>query len=368
MLRIARSCPPLLSSLPFLLAPAPVLAQARAALTPTELVDQVRALVEERASKDTFSGAVLVARGEEVLLTLAAGEADKGLHVKNDVETRFNLGSMNKMFTAVAVARLVEDGKLDWDDPIAAFVDESWLPHEITEKITVRHLITHTSGLGSYFNDTFMQSARARFRVVDDYKPLVLGETPAFEPGSRWSYSNTGMLLLGVVIEKVSGQDYFEHVRERVYAPAGMTRSDCYELDQPVENLAVGYERDPATPSGWRNNIFLHVMRGGPAGGGYSTVGDLHRFALALLGGELVSLPTLDLLWTDAVGAHYGYGFTVTDEPQKIVGHSGGFPGISANLDIFVETGYVVAVMANYGAVAGEVSDAIRGLVLRTVD
>jgi CubicO group peptidase (beta-lactamase class C family) len=234
--------------------------------------------------------------------------------------------------------------------------------------VTVRHLLTHTSGLGSYFNDVFMQSSRALFRAVDDYKPLVQGETLAFEPGTRFQYSNTGMLLLGVVIEKASGQDYFAYVREHVHAPTGMTRTDCYELDQPVEDLAVGYERDPTAAGGWRNNLFQHVMRGGPAGGGYSTVGDLHRFARALLAGELVGVETLDLLWTDAVGADYGCGFSVVDAPQKIVGHSGGFPGISANLDVFVETGWVVAVLANQGGAAMEVSRAIRERVLRVAE
>jgi CubicO group peptidase (beta-lactamase class C family) len=346
----------------------PFLPAASQALTPEELVAEVRALVEQRAAEERFSGAVLVARGDEVLLTLAVGEADRGWHVPNGVETRFNLGSMNKVFTGIAVAQLAERGALALDDPIAKWVDTSWLPRALTEKVTVRHLLTHTCGLGSYFNDVFMQSSRALFRAVDDYKPLVQGETLAFEPGTRFQYSNTGMLLLGVVIEKASGQDYFAYVREHVHAPTGMTRTDCYELDQPVEDLAVGYERDPTAAGGWRNNLFQHVMRGGPAGGGYSTVGDLHRFARALLAGELVGVETLDLLWTDAVGADYGCGFSVVDAPQKIVGHSGGFPGISANLDVFVETGWVVAVLANQGGAAMEVSRAIRERVLRVAE
>jgi len=173
------------------------------------------------------------------------------------------------------------------------------------------------------------------------------------------------MLLLGVVIEQASGEDYFDYVRAHVYAPAGMTKSDCFELDQPVENLAVGYERDEKCASGWRNNVFQHVLRGGPAGGGYSTVGDLFRFARALLAGKLVSVATLDELWTDALGADYGSGFAVSDEPQKIVGHGGGFPGISANLDVFVESGFVVAVLSNYGLAASEQSRKLRELVLR---
>jgi CubicO group peptidase (beta-lactamase class C family) len=337
-------------------------------LSRTELVAEVTALVNARAEQQLFSGAVLVAHGDEVLLTLAAGEADRGWHVPNGVGTRFNLGSMNKMFTSIAIAQLAERDVLSFDDPISKWVDESWLPRALTERVTVRHLLTHTSGLGSYFNNAFMRSSRALFRAVDDYKPLVQGETLAFEPGERFRYSNTGMLLLGVVIEKASGQDYFAYVREHVHAPAEMTRTDCFELDQPVEDLAVGYERDPAAPGGWRNNLFLHVMRGGPAGGGYSTVGDLHRFAQALLSRELVGVSTLDVLWTDAVGADYGCGFSVVDAPQKIVGHSGGFPGISANLDVFVETGWIVAVLANQGGAAVELSRAIRERVLRVAE
>jgi CubicO group peptidase (beta-lactamase class C family) len=335
-------------------------------LTREQLVEETREIVRRRVENDTFSGAVLLAQGDEVLLTLAAGEADKGLHVANDVETRFNLGSMNKMFTSVSIAQLAEQGRIGYDDRLSKYADESWLPRAVTERITIRHLLTHTSGLGSYFNDTYQRSSRELFRKVDDYKPLVQGEEPAFEPGTRWSYSNTGMLLLGVVIEKASGRDYFDYVREHVYAPAGMTRSDCFELDQPVENLAVGYQRDATTKSGWRNNVFQHVLRGGPAGGGYSTVGDLFRFARALIDGKLVSVSTLDELWTDAVGAHYGRGFSVIDEPQKIVGHGGGFPGISSNLDVFVETGFVTVVLSNYGGAGGELAQEIRALVLRT--
>lgn len=340
--------------------------------SPTELsrdalVAETRTLFEREAEKGRFSGTVLLAQGDEVLFTFACGEANKSFHVNNDLETRFNLGSMNKLFTSLAIAQLVEQGKLSYDDTLERFVDESWLPRTITAKITLRQLLTHTSGLGSYFNETFVNSSRELFRAVSDYKPLVRGETLLFEPGTKSSYSNTGMLLLGVVLEQVTGRDYFEHIRAAIYAPAGMTRSDSYEMDQPVENLAIGYEPDPTSAQGFRANLYQHVIKGGPAGGGFSTVGDLHRFALALLDGKLVSLATLDEMWTHQRGGH-GLGFAVQDQPQKVVGHSGGFPGISANLDIFPESGYVAVVLANYGGIAGELSERLRALVLRTSD
>ena len=147
-------------------------------------------------------------------------------------------------------------------------------------------------------------------------------------------------------------QSYFDYVRDHIYKPAGMLNTDAYELDYVTPNLAVGYQREQ-TSSGprWRNNIFMHVIRGGPAGGGYSTVEDLLRFDVALRSGKLVSKKYVDLLTTpkpELQSPAYGYGFGVFDG-GKIVGHSGGFPGISSNLDIYLTSGYTIAVLSNYG-------------------
>jgi len=335
-------------------------------LAEREALDEIRTLVAGLKKKDWFSGTLLVARGADVLLTDVAGEASKAYHVPNNINTKFNLGSMNKMFTATAVARLVEAGKISFDDPIGKWVDETWLPKTVTDKITVRHLMTHTSGLGSYFNDVYDKSSRALFRKLDDYKPLIKDDKPAFAPGERYQYSNTGMFLLGVIIEKVTGEDYFEHIRKVIYGPAGMTDSDCYEMDYPVENLAIGYSPDWKSPYKWQNNLYQHVLKGGPAGGGFSTVKDLHRFALALLGGKLVSKPMLETLWTDFKGANYGYGFTVVQSPGgKAVGHAGGFPGINSQLIIYVDSGYIVAVMSNHDNGASPLANRIGRTLAR---
>ena len=127
-----------------------------------------------------------------------------------------------------------------------------------------------------------------------------------------------------------------------------MTNSDCYEMDYPVENLAIGYSPDWKSPYRWQNNLFKHVIKGGPAGGGFSTVKDLHKFAVALLAAKFVSKDMLQTLWTDYKGGNYGYGFTVTQGPGgKIIGHSGGFSGINSELNIYVDSGLIVAVMSN---------------------
>jgi len=335
-------------------------------LSEQQAVEEIRALAAGLVKKGWLSGSLLVAKGADVLLTAVGGEASKAFHVPNNIDTKFNLGSMNKMFTATAVARLVEAGKLSFDDPIGKYVDETWLPKTYTDKITVRHLITHTSGLGSYFNDAYMKSSRELFRKLDDYKPLIKDDKPAFTPGEKFQYSNTGMFLLGVVIEKVTGEDFFEHIRKAIYGPAGMMNSDCYEMDYPVENLAIGYSPDLSSPWKWQNNLYKHVLKGGPAGGGFSTVTDLHKFALALLSDKLVSRRTRDMMWTDFKGANYGYGFTVVNSPGgKAVGHSGGFDGINSQLDIYVDSGYIVAAMSNHDNGASPLANKIGRILAR---
>lgn len=166
-------------------APAPIADDAA-------LARELERFIDRLAEAGTFSGSVLVARGDQVLFQAARGEANRRYGVPNRVDTRFNLGSMNKMFTSLAIAKLVEQGKLSYSDPLSKWVGEDWLPKEITDKVRLEHLLTHTSGLGSYFNDTFFRSSRALYRELDDYKPLVAGETLAFEPGTDERYSNTG--------------------------------------------------------------------------------------------------------------------------------------------------------------------------------
>ena len=335
-------------------------------LTYKEFLSQAEELMDVLIGRGLFSGSMLVAKGDRVLIERAGGEASRRFHVLNNIDTKFNIGSMNKMFTSTAVVQLKEKGMLSFDDTIDRYVDETWLPKKYTSKITVHHLLTHTSGLGSYFTEAFVRGSRTLYREIDDFKPLVRDEVPEFEPGERFRYSNTGMLLLGVVIESVTGEDYFDYIRENIYGPAGMTDSDCYEMDYPVENLAIGYSPAPGSGYGWQNNLFKHSIKGGPAGGGFSTVRDLHGFALAILGGKLVSKKSLGTMWSPQSDSPYGYGFGIEEGPAgKIVGHSGGFAGINGNLDIFVDSGYIIAVLANADNGARPLASRLKGLANR---
>ncbi|HKH94225.1 MAG TPA: serine hydrolase domain-containing protein, partial [Gemmatimonadaceae bacterium] len=197
-----------------------------------ELVAQLKAYVDRLASRDVFSGTVLLAKRGVPLYQAAFGDANKDFGARNTLDTKFNLGSMNKMFTAVSVMQLVEAGKLSLDDTLGKFLPAGAMKPEVLSKVRIKHLLSHTSGLGSYFSPEWDRQSRALWRSVDDWMGLVKDESLQFEPGTRWSYSNTGMLVLGKVIEVATGQDYFDYVREHVYKPAGMTNSDAYELDR----------------------------------------------------------------------------------------------------------------------------------------
>ncbi|MBY6204232.1 serine hydrolase domain-containing protein [Halomonas denitrificans] len=318
-------------------------------LSEREVAERWLAYVGELAERDLFSGAVLIAHDGTVLGQAAWGLANRDFDAPNTVHTRFNLGSMNKTWTAVAIGQLVEAGKLAFDDPLSKFID--YPSAEAASEIRIEHLLTHTSGLGSYFTEDYDRTARKTLRTVDDFLALSAGQAPAFEPGTDWQYSNTGMMVLGKVIEVVSGENYFDYIQHHVLDPAGMDRSGCFELDRVNDNLAVGYaERWSRDGAEVVNNVFDHVVRGGPAGGCYSTVGDLFRFANALTDGTLVSPAMAETLTTGKpeIGSpDYGYGFGI-HPGRALYGHSGGFIGISANLDITVDpAGWVVVVLAN---------------------
>lgn len=340
-----------------------------APISEAALIRQVKAYVGQLVAEEKFSGALLIAKDGKPILMQAFGLASIAYQVPNRIDTKFNLGSMNKMFTAVAIAQLAEQGKLAFDDLLAKHLPD--YPNQaVATQVTIHHLLTHTSGLADYFNDKFTEASRARFRTVQDFFPLFVDESLLFEPGSRWEYSNSNFIVLGAIIEAVSGQSYFDYVRDHLYQPAGMINTDAYELDQEIPNLATGYTRAPGE-SAWRNNLFEHVIKGGPAGGGYSTVEDLLRFAQALTEHQLLNAASTALITTGKVtlpgrdDAQYAYGFgEEMINGYRRFGHSGGFQGINSQLNIYPELGYVVAVMGNYDPpAASRVAERIGKLI-----
>ena len=343
--------------------PAPAWAEPLpAVLDQAQTAAAIRQKIERGCAAEVFAGAALVARRGEVLVEHACGLASRRYGVPNTIDTRFNLGSINKMFTAVAVMQLVEAGKLSLDDTIDRFLDGSWLAPDVAGTITVRQLLSHTSGLGSFVGAEWDQQSRRKFRELGDYKPLVRMERPAFPPGSSWSYSNTGPLLAGAIVERVSGQSYFEYVREHLYAPAGMTDTDCWALDEPVPRLAMGYY--PSGDGAWRENTFATLFRGSPAGGGYSTVHDMLRFANALVEGRLISTSSLRVLWTDHPPHEYGAGFTIEQTAAgPSYGHDGLMGGVSSRFHIYPKGGFIVVILSNQDFGAAGLDEALTEVI-----
>lgn len=315
---------------------------------------EIGAGIQELAAQGRFSGAVLVAQDGEPILRQAYGQADRALDLPNQVDTKFNLGSMDKMFTAVAIMQLVEQGRLALDDVIADHLP-GYANQEVAKAVTIHHLLTHTSGLGDYSESDRYEEVHDQIRSLEDYLPLFVDASLEFEPGEQFHYSNSGFIVLGLIIEEVTGQSYYDYVRLNIFEPSGMTDTGAYELDAGVPNLAWGYTRFDAESSAMdeiRNNSFWMPMRGGSAGGGFSTVEDLLRFRNALLDHRLLSPASTELLLAGKVrmGEHAQYGYGFMDrmvENQRAVGHGGGAPGICSLMNIYLDLGYSTIVLTN---------------------
>lgn len=345
-------------------------------MTQTETLRDIKIYLDRMTAADQFSGAILIAKNGRPIFEKAYGLASKAFNVPNRVDTKFNLASINKMFTAVAIAQLAEQGKLSFDAPVIKYLPD--YPNKtVAEKVTIHQLLTHTSGLGDYFNEKF-ESKKAALRTVQDYFSLFVDDPLRFEPGMKWRYSNDGFIVLGAIIEKISGESYFDYVKEHIFKPAGMNNTDFYETDRDVPNRAVGYTEigpdNRAQPGPLRNNLVINPVKGGPAGGGYSTTEDLLKFDIALRGHKLLSEKFTNLIIEGKVAAtdgttndKYAYGFMTTlANGSRVVGHGGTAPGANCKLDMYLDLGYTVVVLSNYDPRGAErVADRFRERITR---
>jgi CubicO group peptidase (beta-lactamase class C family) len=287
------------------------------------LAGAVRAEMEVRSKADEFSGVVLVAKGPTVIFHEAYGLANRATKTPNRRDTMFNLGSINKSFTQVAIHQLEKAGKLSLTDTIGKFLPD-YPNRQAAEQVTIRHLLTMTSGIGDFFGPRYQATPKERIRSLKDYLPLFADLPLEFAPGTGNRYSNGGYVVLGAIIEKASGEDYYSYVREHVFKPAGMLATDSYPRDAATPNLALGYTGQGRSGRERVLNVDTLPGRGSSAGGGYSTAEDMLRYVRALASGTLV-LPDL----------------------RGGLGIAGGAPGINAAVEWDARTGYVVIVMAN---------------------
>jgi CubicO group peptidase (beta-lactamase class C family) len=320
-----------------------------------ELAASVGAYLDKQTQADEFSGVVLVAKNGKLIFHQAYGFANKNFNAPNLLDTKFNLGSINKIFTKIAIAQLVEQGKLAFEDRLGKLLP-NYPNKAAAEKVTISQLLNMSSGIGDFFGEKYVNTPKNQIRTLKDYLPLFASEPLLFEPGTNRRYSNGGYIVLGVIIETVSGQDYYDYVRDHVFKPADMQNTAWYEMDAIVPNLATGYARDDDFVR--RSNIYSAPGRGSSAGGGYSTAEDLLKFTLALQNGKLLSPEYTK--WMLEGGASTPprpaakTASAIVKTSDGGLGIAGGAPGINAIVEQDIASGYTIIVLSNYDPPSAE--------------
>lgn len=292
--------------------------------------------------------AILVSKGGDILYNKAIGLANIEHNVANKSNTVFRIGSITKQFTAIAILQLAQSGKLSLQDSIQQYIPDY---PSAKYKITLEHLLTHTSGIKEFLAidhpDPF--ALRRDFtpkEIIDHFK----NEPLEFEPGSKWAYSNSGYILLGFIIERVSAKPYAQYMSENIFKPAGMNDTYCGNHSELIPNRAEGYVFEG---SHFRNSEYLSMTIPYAAGGVLSTVEDLLKWHKALISGKLVNKELLQKAFTsyklsDGSAANYGYGWFIKEEHgSKAIDHSGRISGFNTTALYFPDETIYVVVLSN---------------------
>jgi D-alanyl-D-alanine carboxypeptidase len=312
------------------------------------------------AAAEEFSGTVLVTRGSETLLEVAAGYADRSTSTPLRVGTRFGLASLSKPFTAAAVLDCARQGLLRLDDRVVDLLPASRRPRTLSPPVTVRHLLTHTSGIGDYaeedpdlpgyvedYGSLWRDLPSYRMERADDFLPLYVDAAPVCEAGREFHYCNAGYVLLAAVLEQVTGHPFAGIVVERVFTPAGMDGAGYPRLDEAHPDVAQGYlPAEGDRPR--RTNIYSVPVVGGGDGGAVAGVWDLDRFLRAVASGSLLGEEaTRQLLGRHVpVGEHEWIGLGLFVGPDWF-GHGGGDPGVETGARFFPGTDTALVVLCN---------------------
>lgn len=311
-----------------------------------EVIKALDAYIDQLASEEGLTASILINKGNTRVIERVVGFANREKKRKNTIDTPFNLASCGKLFTSVAILRLVEKGLISLDDPLIKFLPD-YPDEEFARKVRVRHLLTHTSGLGDYWDDEYEKNW-GEISALKDYLPFVTGKPLHHKkPGSRGIYSNSGFILLGLIIEAATGGDYFEHIKATIFDPLDMNGSGFFKKHQD-DLFAVGYF-DFAPGEGMRARGGL---MGSAAGGAYATTADMLKFRNALVNHRLIGERMLKEATTKQIeleggGVEYGLGFVVNGLFKPGFGHGGQGPGSGVTFDIGAKNGYTVMIFAN---------------------
>lgn len=297
-----------------------------------------------------FSGAILVAKEDSIIDYRAYGYANIEHKIKNEVHTKFNLASITKMITAVGVLKLYDEGKISLEEPIGKYLP-SYSNEEVKNSVTIHQLLSHTSGLNNFYTEErFLATDKLQYKNVSDFVPLFENDTLLFKPGSKYHYSASGFVLLGLIIEEVSEQNYYDYIKNAVFKPAQMENASVFEIDAITENRADGYTSHFGEMETLKKNE-SYLSKASPAGFHYATAEDLFNFSKALRKGKLLKKETVKLMHqpkTKGYNTHIGYGVDIDSRyNQKITGHSGGWYGIHNELLHFTKDQYTVIILSN---------------------
>lgn len=327
--------------------------------------------VAELAARDEFSGTLQLTYRDRPILKRSYGMANKEQGLPNGPDTLFSLASVTKLFTAVAIAQLVQRRRVAHHEKLGAYL--SGFPAEIADKVTVHHLLTHTSGMGDHHQvPGYREAARtwtSASQVLDGTMAFIRQMPLAFAPGTGSKYSNAGFHTLGAIVAAASGQSYHDYIREHIFRPAGMRTTDFYTRPQRYDDrrIARPYQKQP---SGERVDVLdQKLFIGTPAGDAQSTCADMDRFAQALLGERLLNHALTEITLsgkvpvqpeqpgqappgaTPPLASFQCYGpMGAYFSNQRSLGHGGGSQGVSTTIDMFPDSHWTVVILSNYDA------------------
>ena len=343
------------------------LLQRSAAQTKAEKID---ALMKVSHEYGQFNGTVLVAERGKIIYKKGIGLANMEWDIPNQPDTKFRLGSITKQFTSMLILQLFQQGKLNLEGKITDYLPD--YPKKTGDKITIHHLLTHTSGIPGYTEfPRFFQDMSRDPSTPDAFVKLFADSALLFEPGSKFSYSNSGYFLLGVIIEKTTGKPYEQVLRENILTPLNMTNTGYDHHSTILKKRAGAYEKEG---SGFRNAPYLDMSLPYSAGSLYSTVEDLYLWDQALYTDKLLPEKTRDLMfkpYIPALGGGYGYGWVVRNAPLGkstdsvlVVEHGGGINGFQTIISRVPHERHLVVLLDNTGGTRlGAISKAIRGIL-----
>lgn len=314
----------------------------------------------------SYRGVARVCANDNVLLEEVHGYADEANERANKIDTRFPVASGSKGFVAVGILKLIEEGKLSLQSKLGEIVDFDL--HDIDPEVTVEQLLSHTSGVPDYFDESVMEDYDElwidfpcyKIRKSEDLLPLFVHKPMMYPRGEKFQYNNTGFVLLGIIIEKVTGKPFDQYLYEEVFTPAGMTKTGYYEMDRLPGNCANAYMRDRRTGE-MCTNIFAVDAKGTGAGGAFTTAIDMDIFWNALYAGKLLSAETIAMATVPHSEENYGLGFWLKERGDGFTpALEGCDPGVCFMSEYIPDKNLSITVISNYGDDIWSVYDALK--------